>query len=112
VGATQRAEGSGTESGMRHSQRLDHAAPEAHGVRIGRVECQPREHGRAVGHGAPLSEQRGLARARRRRDQRQLCLPAGDEQTEQRVARKQVGTLLGRVQLRDGEDGVGHQGRP
>jgi hypothetical protein len=86
------------------AQRLEHERPEAHRVVVVLVQRQPREGTLLVLGGRPLAEQRGLARAGRRGQERQLALAGSGQQPDQRLARHAVDPRRGDVELGGDED--------
>ena len=100
-GPADRSAASGCASELRpyRAERADHVAPEADGIAVGGVEGQPGERTRLLRRGAPLAEQRRLAPAGRRADERQLALALGDEPREELVSGYELGPERRRVQL-------------
>ena len=99
VGRAQRGLGGPARGGVDGAHGGDNARPEADGVVLGVVERQPGERPLLGGRGRPEHEQRGLARPRRRGDERQLVRAGRAERRDQIAARHEVGAPLWRLHL-------------
>jgi hypothetical protein len=107
AGREQRGLGGLARAGDDRPQRGDDPAPEAHGVVVGGVERQPRERPVLGRRDVPEREQRRLARAGRRGEQRQPRVRAAGDERDERVAGDERQAPRWHPELRRGDDGAG-----